>query len=84
MIAAIDATTVPDPDADGAPRCRRLFSVEQAAAHSGVLPKWVSHWIRTGRLESYRVRGGQLRIDEVELDECLASFDWLPWKPRSH
>lgn len=83
MARTIEAPITDDLDATGAPRCRRLFSIEQAAEYAGVLPKWVSHWIRTGRLGAYRGRDRQLRVDEVELKECLASFEWRPCPPRS-
>lgn len=83
MTATIEAQIKDHLNATGASRCRRLFSIEQAARNAGVPLEIILRWIRTGRLELYRVRGGQLRIDEVELDECLASFEWRPCPPRS-
>lgn len=82
MALTIDALVADDLDVVGAPTCRRLFSIEQASGYAGVSLRIILHWIRIGRLRSYRVHSGLLRIDELELDECLACFNWLPCEPR--
>jgi hypothetical protein len=55
--------------------CRRLFSVEQAAAFARVPVKQIWHWIMTGKLVAYRMSAGRVRIDEVELADLLSARD---------
>jgi excisionase family DNA binding protein len=62
-----------DGSATARPRCRRLFCVEQAAAYARVPTREICRWIKTHKLEAYRLAGGRIRIDEVELAEFLSS-----------
>lgn len=62
------------PDEGGGPappNCRRLFTIEQAADHAGVPTLMMRHWIGAGKLESYCLEGGRIRIDEIELAAFL-------------
>ena len=55
------------------PICRRLFSIQQAADFAGVPAQWIYSWIETRKLEAYVLAGG-IRIDEVELADCISSL----------
>jgi excisionase family DNA binding protein len=57
------------------PRCWRLFSIEQAADFAGVPVQQIFRWIRIGKLEAYHLGGGRVRIDEMELADCISSPD---------
>ena len=56
------------------PICRRLFSINQAADFAAVPVSQICRWIRIGKLEAHRL-GGRVRIDEVELADCLSAPD---------
>jgi hypothetical protein len=53
------------------PICRRLFSTHQAADFAGVPVRLIHKWIKTRKLEAYDLEGG-IRIDEVELADCIS------------
>jgi hypothetical protein len=76
MIDATEAHQPKDrPDAASAaakPVCRRLFSIEQAAAFARVPVEQLWDWIMTRKLEAYPLEGG-MRIDEVELADLLSA-----------
>lgn len=55
------------------PICRRLFSIHQAADFADVPDQWIYKWIKTRKLEAYVLAGG-IRIDEVELADCVSSL----------
>jgi hypothetical protein len=55
------------------PICRRLFSIHQAADFAEVPVQWIYSWIKTRKLEAYVLAGG-IRIDEVELADCISSL----------
>lgn len=57
------------------PICRRLFSIDQAADVAERPVHEICRWIRTGKLKAYHLGGGRVRIDEVELAECISSSD---------
>jgi hypothetical protein len=59
--------------AAGQPVCRRLFSIEQAAAFARVPVEQIWHWIMTRKLKAYRLYYGRVRIDEVELADLLSA-----------
>ena len=59
-------------EAAATPICRRLFTIQQAADFAGVPVERICHWIRTRKLEGYVLAGG-IRIDEVELADCISS-----------
>lgn len=61
----------------GAPRCRRLFTFQQAVDHAGMPPEMVWDAIRTGDLKILCL-AGEVRIDEADLDEYVASRE-LKW-----
>jgi hypothetical protein len=60
------------------PICHRLFSIDQAAEFAGVPARLILRWIKTRKLEAYDLEGG-IRIDEVELADCISS--WAPKRP---
>ena len=74
-----DQTAAPHddwPEVEGGivpPNCWRLFSIQQAADFAGVPVRQILRWIRIGKLEAYRLCGGRVRIDELELADCLSS-----------
>jgi hypothetical protein len=75
MIHGTEAHQATDrpPGAGGAnPVCRRLFSIEQAAAFARVPVEQIWNWIMTRKLEAYPLEGG-MRIDEVELADLLSA-----------
>jgi Helix-turn-helix domain len=53
--------------------CHRLFSIRQAADVAGVPVQGIYWWIKTRKLEAYALEGG-IRIDEVELADCISSL----------
>ena len=55
------------------PVCRRLFSIDQAADFAGVPVQEIYRWIKARKLEAYVLQGG-IRIDEVELADCVSSL----------
>ena len=55
------------------PICRRLFSIHQAADFAGVPVQWIYSWMKTRKLEACVLAGG-IRIDEVELADCVSSL----------
>ena len=64
------------PGVEGAtapPNCWRLFSIQQAADFAGVRVQQIRRWIKIGKLEAYHLDGGRVRIDELELADCLSS-----------
>jgi hypothetical protein len=60
------------------PICCRLFSIDQAAEFAGEPVQLICNWIMTRKLEAYDLDGG-LRIDEVELADCISR--WAPKRP---
>jgi excisionase family DNA binding protein len=57
------------------PICRRLFCIEEAADVAEKPVQEICRWIRSGKLKAYHLGGGRVRIDEVELAECISSPD---------
>jgi excisionase family DNA binding protein len=57
------------------PDCWRLFSLQQAADFAGVPVQQILRWIRIGKLEAYHLGGGRVRVDELELADCLSAPD---------
>ena len=64
-----------DGGAAAPPICRRLFSFEQAADVTKKPVQEICRWIRIGKLKAYHLGDGRVRIDEVELAECISSLD---------
>ena len=54
------------------PICCRLFTIQQAADSAGVPVQWICGWIKMRKLEAYVLAGG-IRIDEVELADCIST-----------
>jgi excisionase family DNA binding protein len=67
------ATHAANQAAAAKPVCRRLFSIDQAADFAGVPVQWIYRWIKARNLEAYVLQGG-IRIDEVELADCVSSL----------
>jgi excisionase family DNA binding protein len=64
------------PGVEGAtapPNCWRLFSIQQAADFAGVPIQQILRWIRIGKLEAYHLGDGRVRVDELELADCLSA-----------
>jgi excisionase family DNA binding protein len=59
-------------EAVAGPICRRLLTIQQAADVAGVPVERICRWVRTRKLEAYVLAGG-IRIDEVELADCISS-----------
>jgi len=55
------------------PVCRRLFTIDQAADFAGVPVQEIYRWIKARKLEAYVLQGG-IRIDELELADCISSL----------
>ena len=53
--------------------CHRLFSIRQAADVVGVPVQWIYELIKARKLEAYVLQGG-IRIDELELADCVSSL----------
>jgi hypothetical protein len=64
-----------DGGAAAPPICRRLFSFEQAADGTKKPVQEICRWIRIGKLKAYHLGDGRVRVDEVELAECISSLD---------
>jgi hypothetical protein len=54
------------------PICHRLFNIQRAADFADVPVQRICNWIRTRKLEAYVLAGG-IRIDEVELADCISA-----------
>lgn len=81
MILTSEAPRPADLEGAGAPTCRKWFSLEQALDYAGLPLDVIVHWTRIGRLKVHLADDGRPRIDQVELDRCLASLEWLPTEP---
>ena len=67
-------------EAAAGPICRRLLTIQQAADVAGVPVDRICHWVRTRKLEAYVLAGG-VRIDEIELADCISSpASRQPWR----
>jgi hypothetical protein len=75
--ATLQADRAKDRGGAASPICRRLFSIDQAADFAGVPVLQIGHWIRIGKLQACHLGDGRVRIDEVELADCLSAPDCL-------
>lgn len=56
----------------GETRHARLLTAREVACRLGVSTETVLRWTRSGELPGFRMPGGALRYDELELDDWLA------------